>query len=100
MKSVGEVMAIGRRFEEALQKALRMVNEANMGFDSHGVTASDEVTESERQLFFPVVLFLDLKLPTYWLNPENPMDIAFFVFAQGNVTISYLQYMYFEASYM
>lgn len=42
MKSVGEVMAIGRRFEEALQKALRMVNEANMGFDSHGVTASDE----------------------------------------------------------
>ena len=43
MKSVGEVMAIGRRFEEALQKALRMVNEANLGFDSHGHTASDEV---------------------------------------------------------
>lgn len=61
MKSVGEVMAIGRRFEEALQKALRMVNEANMGFDSHGVTASDEVTESERQLFFPVILFLESK---------------------------------------
>lgn len=63
MKSVGEVMAIGRRFEEALQKALRMVNEANMGFDSHGVTASDEVSESERQLFFPVVLFLESKAP-------------------------------------
>lgn len=43
MKSVGEVMAIGRRFEEALQKALRMVNEANLGFDSHGHAASDEV---------------------------------------------------------
>lgn len=43
MKSVGEVMGIGRRFEEALQKALRMVNEANLGFDSHGHTASDEV---------------------------------------------------------
>ncbi|CAH3149400.1 unnamed protein product [Porites evermanni] len=42
MKSVGEVMAIGRRFEEALQKALRMVNEANVGFDSHGLIASDE----------------------------------------------------------
>ncbi|XP_015768681.1 PREDICTED: CAD protein-like [Acropora digitifera] len=42
MKSVGEVMGIGRRFEEALQKALRMVNEANLGFDSHGHTASDE----------------------------------------------------------
>lgn len=44
MKSVGEVMAIGRRFEEALQKALRMVDESNLGFDSHGHTASDEVS--------------------------------------------------------
>jgi len=26
MKSVGEVMAIGRKFEEALQKALRMLD--------------------------------------------------------------------------
>lgn len=50
MKSVGEVMAIGRRFEEALQKALRMVDESNVGFDSRGLTASDEVCESERQL--------------------------------------------------
>ncbi|XP_048582392.1 CAD protein isoform X2 [Nematostella vectensis] len=42
MKSVGEVMAIGRRFEEALQKALRMVDESNLGFDSHRNAASDE----------------------------------------------------------
>ena len=35
MKSVGEVMAIGRSFEEAIQKALRMVNEDNIGFDAH-----------------------------------------------------------------
>lgn len=33
MKSVGEVMAIGRRFEEAFQKALRMVDETVIGFD-------------------------------------------------------------------
>ncbi|MDZ7763477.1 MAG: hypothetical protein U5K00_03500 [Melioribacteraceae bacterium] len=26
MKSVGEVMAVGRRFEEALQKAVRMLD--------------------------------------------------------------------------
>lgn len=44
MKSVGEVMAIGRRFEEALQKALRMVDESNLGFDSHGHIASEEVS--------------------------------------------------------
>ena len=33
MKSVGEVMGIGRCFEEALQKALRMVKESILGFD-------------------------------------------------------------------
>ncbi|XP_037937709.1 CAD protein [Teleopsis dalmanni] len=33
MKSVGEVMAIGRNFEEAFQKALRMVDNAVNGFD-------------------------------------------------------------------
>ena len=33
MKSVGEVMAIGRKFEEAFQKAIRMVEESIVGFD-------------------------------------------------------------------
>jgi carbamoyl-phosphate synthase/aspartate carbamoyltransferase/dihydroorotase len=43
MKSVGEVMAIGRTFEEALQKAMRMVDERVTGFESGGqdVTAED-----------------------------------------------------------
>lgn len=35
MKSVGEVMGIGRSFEEALQKALRMVDEMLMGLDPY-----------------------------------------------------------------
>ena len=35
MKSVGEVMAIGRKFEEAFQKALRMTDEKVAGLDSH-----------------------------------------------------------------
>merc|ERR1719487_1253890 len=34
MKSVGEVMAIGRTFEEVIQKALRMVDESCLGFDA------------------------------------------------------------------
>lgn len=34
MKSVGEVMAIGRKFEEAFQKALRMVDSSRPGFYS------------------------------------------------------------------
>ena len=37
MKSVGEVMAIGRSFEEAIQKALRMI-----GQGMHGFTANKE----------------------------------------------------------
>ena len=35
MKSVGEVMAIGRSFEEVLQKALRMINVGADGFTAH-----------------------------------------------------------------
>ena len=42
MKSVGEVMSIGRRFEEALQKAVRMVNPLVQGFDLPAVEWSDE----------------------------------------------------------
>jgi carbamoyl-phosphate synthase small subunit len=34
MKSVGEVMAIGRTFEEVIQKGLRMVDESCCGFDA------------------------------------------------------------------
>jgi len=33
MQSVGEVMAIGKTFEETIQKALRMVDETSLGFD-------------------------------------------------------------------
>lgn len=39
----GEVMAIGRNFEEAFQKALRMVDENCVGFDYTIKPASEEV---------------------------------------------------------
>ncbi|KAG0725355.1 CAD protein [Chionoecetes opilio] len=42
MKSVGEVMGIGRSFEEALQKALRMVDETVMGFDPYLSQATEQ----------------------------------------------------------
>ncbi|XP_055599660.1 CAD protein [Uranotaenia lowii] len=41
MKSVGEVMAIGRKFEEAFQKALRMVDNVN-GFDPYLKPVNDK----------------------------------------------------------
>lgn len=49
MKSVGEVMAIGRRFEEALQKACRM-----LGIGAHGVIANSfKLDELEETLAHP-----------------------------------------------
>ncbi|XP_064604486.1 multifunctional protein CAD-like isoform X2 [Liolophura sinensis] len=41
MKSVGEVMAVGRKFEEAFQKALRMMDETVTGFDPYLEKASE-----------------------------------------------------------
>lgn len=48
MKSVGEVMAIGRKFEEAFQKALRMVDENCVGFDPYVKEVNDEVSYSKK----------------------------------------------------
>ena len=42
MKSVGEVMAIGRTFEEAIQKGLRMIGQGMHGFvDNHAIKIPD-----------------------------------------------------------
>ena len=44
MKSVGEVMAIGRTFEEAIQKGLRMIGQGMHGFVSN---STKEIPSSE-----------------------------------------------------
>ena len=41
MKSVGEVMGIGRSFEEALQKGLRMIGQGSMGFTGNAAYEGD-----------------------------------------------------------
>lgn len=41
MKSVGEIMAIGRTFEEAIQKGLRMVGQGMHGFVGNKLTIDD-----------------------------------------------------------
>ncbi|EDW00303.1 CAD protein [Drosophila grimshawi] len=60
MKSVGEVMAIGRSFEEAFQKALRMVDGDVHGFDPYRATVDkDQLSEpTDRR---PFVLAAALK---------------------------------------
>ena len=42
MKSVGEVMAIGRTFKEALQKAIRSLEVGSYGFDSRLIPEGDD----------------------------------------------------------
>ena len=54
MKSVGEVMSVGRSFEDALQKALRMVNEGQKGFE-RGFYSND-INEINTELANPTDL--------------------------------------------
>ena len=46
MKSVGEVMAIGRTFEEALQKGLRMIGQGMHGFVENKVLRVDDMEDA------------------------------------------------------
>lgn len=61
MKSVGEVMAIGRTFEEAIQKGLRMI-----GQGMHGFTANHE-----------------LKVPNLEQELSEPTDTRIFSIAEA-----------------
>lgn len=56
MKSVGEVMSIGRTFEEAIQKAIRSTDYHNLGFNSTAALMSIDIaselqTPSDQRLF-------------------------------------------------
>ena len=46
MKSVGEVMAIGRTFEEAIQKGLRMIGQGMHGFLENKVLKVDDIDKA------------------------------------------------------
>ena len=48
MKSVGEVMSIGRNFEESFQKALRMQSESNPGFEAGCFPTPGAKTDAEK----------------------------------------------------
>ncbi len=54
MKSVGEVMAIGRTFQESMQKALRGLEVGSCGFDPQlDLSAADATTTLTRELTVP-----------------------------------------------
>ncbi len=64
MKSVGEVMAIGRNFEEAIQKGLRMIGQGMHGFIENMELELNSRTEITEEL-------------------RNPTDMRIFVIAQA-----------------
>jgi carbamoylphosphate synthase large subunit len=81
MKSVGEVMAIGRTFEESLQKALRMVDPAVKGFESHGWAeespeelAASLTQPSESFRFFVFFVFLFFLCFCFFCPIYRPSD--------------------------
>ena len=56
MKSVGEVMSIGRTFEEAIQKAIRSVDPSNLGYNETTALMSIDIdtelqTPSDQRMF-------------------------------------------------
>ncbi|WP_312328518.1 carbamoyl-phosphate synthase large subunit [Stenotrophomonas sp.] len=55
MKSVGEVMAMGRTFQESLQKALRGLETGKIGLDPTGLDLAneDDITTLKRELKAP-----------------------------------------------
>lgn len=61
MKSVGEVMAIGRTFEEAIQKGLRMIGQGMHGFVGNKDLESEDPDIIREQLINPT----DLRI--FWI---------------------------------
>lgn len=49
MKSVGEVMAIGRTFEEAIQKGLRMIGQGMHGFVGNKALVTEDLDKALRE---------------------------------------------------
>ncbi len=58
MKSVGEVMAIGRTFEEVLQKAIRMLDIGMKGFVANELEPIEDINELKYELRNPTDLRL------------------------------------------
>jgi len=72
MKSVGEVMSIGRTFEEAVQKGLRMIGQGMHGFAGNRELELEDIDSLENELI-------------------NPTDTRIFVIAEafrGNLSVN------------
>ncbi|NXX36073.1 CPSM synthase, partial [Nicator chloris] len=83
MKSVGEVMAIGRTFEESFQKALRMCHPSADGFVSHLpmnkawpaiVDLQKELSEPSSTRIYAIAKALDNEVPVDVIHKLTAID--------------------------
>ncbi|XP_051480062.1 carbamoyl-phosphate synthase [ammonia], mitochondrial isoform X1 [Apus apus] len=83
MKSVGEVMAIGRTFEESFQKALRMCHPSVDGFTSHLpmnkawpaiVDLQKELSEPSSTRIYAIAKALENKVPVDVIHKLTAID--------------------------
>jgi carbamoyl-phosphate synthase large subunit len=80
MKSVGEVMALGRSFPEALQKAIRMLNIGATGFTAHPYSFTsplDEVEQATDRRLFALYEAMKQGVTVPELNRVSNIDVWF-----------------------
>ncbi len=81
MKSVGEVMAIGRTFEEAIQKGLRMIGQAMHGFvgnkDIDALDISDELSNPTEMRIFAIAMAFRKNYSIEKIHKLTKIDIWF-----------------------
>ena len=91
MKSVGEVMAIGRTFEESLQKAIRQVDPNFAGFDAYWKPEDMESALSnnnDRRLFAIAHAMLNLNYTVDKLHDMTKID-KWFLYKLENIVEVY-----------
>lgn len=90
MKSVGEVMAIGRTFEESLQKAIRQVDPNFTGFDAYWQPEDMKTALTEnndRRLFAIAHAMLNLNYSVDQLHDLTKIDKWFLYKLENIVTV-------------
>src|SRR5262249_35018167 len=80
MKSVGEVMAIGRSFAEALQKGIRMLDIGAKGLDPDAFAFADvakELNEPSSRRIFAVAKAIDAGMSIEEIHSHSGIDPLF-----------------------
>ncbi len=92
MKSVGEVMSIGRTFEEAIQKGLRMIGQGMHGFVGNKDLEVETDLDIEAQLsnptdmrIFVIAMALDKNFPVERIHDLTKID-PWFLHKLKNIT--------------